>query len=85
MRRTIIPEGSEGGSSKRKIWLVSGSGTPFVSIHPNDGIKDDVNLIISGLDSLRLVSLTSEARLAAMTCLAIHKLRSQLICAYPYV
>ena len=35
-------------------------------------------VIISGLDSLGLVSLTSEALLSAMTWLAVHKTRSQL-------
>ena len=35
-------------------------------------------VIISGLDSLGLVSLTSEALLWAMTWLAVHKMRSQL-------
>ena len=36
------------------------------------------NVIKSGLDSLGLVSLTSEALLSAMTWLAAHKTRSQL-------
>ena len=35
-------------------------------------------MIISGLDSLGLVSLTSEAMLSAMTWLAVHKTTSQL-------
>ena len=36
-------------------------------------------VIRSGLDSLGLVSLTSEALLSAMTWLAVHKMRSQVI------
>ena len=36
-------------------------------------------VIRSGLDSLGLVSLTSEALLSAMTWLAVHKVRSQII------
>ena len=35
-------------------------------------------VIISGLDSLGLVSLTNEALLSAMTWLAVHKTRPQL-------
>ena len=41
--------------------------------------------IISGLDSLGLVSLTSEALLSAMTWLAVHEKRSQIIGADSYV
>ena len=37
-----------------------------------------IRVIISGLDSLGLVSLTSEALLSAMTWLAVHKMGSQL-------
>ena len=42
---------------------------------------DDANAIVCGLDSLGLVSLTSEALLSAMTWLAVHKMRSQIIWA----
>ena len=42
-------------------------------------------VIISGLDSLALVSLTREALLSSMTWLAVHKMRSQIIWADSYV
>ena len=51
----------------------------FASRYPKDGIEDDANVIRSGFDSLGLVSLTSEALLSAMTWLAVHKMRSQII------
>ena len=38
-----------------------------------------LHVIRSGLDSLGLVSLTSEALLSAMTWLAVHKMRSQIL------
>ena len=38
-----------------------------------------MGVIRSGLDSLGLTSLTSEALLSAMTWLAVHKMRSQVI------
>ena len=38
-----------------------------------------MNVIINGLDSLGLVSLTREALLSAMTWLAVHKMRTQII------
>ena len=37
------------------------------------------NVIRGALDSLGLVSLTSEALLSAMTWLAVYKMRSQII------
>ena len=39
----------------------------------------DAAMIISGLHSLGLASLTSEALLSAMTWPAVHRMRSQLI------
>ena len=44
-----------------------------------------MGVIRSGLDSLGLTSLTSEALLSAMTWLAVHKMRSQVIWADSYV
>ena len=41
-------------------------------------ISENKTAIRSGLDSLGLTSLTSEALLSAMTWLAVHKTRSQL-------
>ena len=60
-------------------WFLSPRLEAFASRYPKDGIQDDANVIRSGLDSLGLVSLTSEALLSAMTWLAVHKMRSQII------
>ena len=38
-----------------------------------------INVIISGLDPLGLVSFTGEALLSATTWLAVHKMRTQII------
>ena len=51
----------------------------FASRYPKECIHVDANVIISWLDSFGVVSLTSEALLSAMTSLAVHEMRSQII------
>ena len=76
MRGGTIPEGDKRWLLKTEIiasFSVRGSNRLQADIE-KDGIQDDANVIISGLDSLGLVSLTSEALLSAMTWLAVHKM-----------
>ena len=81
MRNRTLPDGDRRWLLKTEI--IASFSCPgleaFASRYPKDGIQDDANVIKSGLDSLGLVSLTSKALLSAMTWLAVHKMRSQII------
>ena len=80
MRSGTIPDGD-------KRWLLKTEIIASFSVRDSKRLQadiqktvsaDDANVIICGLDSLGLVSLTSEAPLSAMTWLAVHNMRSQL-------